>query len=269
MSKNKRYFALTQEDEGGSAELYIFGDITSWPWSDSDVSAKNLSDQLKDVVADHIDVYINSYGGEVAEGLAIYNALRNHSASVTTHCEGFACSIASVIFMAGDERVMEPASLLMVHNPWSAVEGNADDMRKAADDLETIGGAIKEAYKKSVMLNDEGLKNLMDAETWIKPEDAVTWGFATSVNEDEAEDVEKVAASVAGRVYALVQKGLKPEKPMTFVSLQDAIDAMRDVLIERDVKHKMRDAFKKVADEQQMKREEILAKKNNLFSNFK
>ena len=101
----KRYYSL--ETEGEKADLYIYGDITSWPWLQSDVSAYLLSkklEELKDV--SEIDVYINSYGGEVAEGLAIYNALKRHKAKVVTHCDGFACSISSVIFMAGDERVM-------------------------------------------------------------------------------------------------------------------------------------------------------------------
>lgn len=253
----KKFYALTQEDGNDTAELYIFGDIASW--GSKNTSAKNLSDQLKELSASHIDVYINSYGGEVAEGLAIYNALRNHSASVTTHCEGFACSIASVIFMAGDERVVEPASLLMIHNPWAAVAGNAAEMRKAADDLETIGNAIKAAYKSYITLDDDKLDELMDAESWIEPDDAVTWGFATSVNADEPEETDDVAASVVGRVVSLVKNGLKPQqRPTKLVSLKDAQDALWEVIAAWDTQKEAQ------AREKQPKPEKPV----NLFSAF-
>ena len=122
----KRYYSLYQDKEKNVADIYIYGDITSWPWTESDVSSYILSKQLSeldDSVKD-INVYISSYGGEVAEGLAIYNALKRHSAKVTTYADGFACSIASVIFAAGDERVMSDTSLLMIHNAWGVVLGN-------------------------------------------------------------------------------------------------------------------------------------------------
>ena len=80
---------------------------------------------------DEIEVHINSNGGAVSEGLAIYNVLKNSKAKVTTYCDGFACSPASVIFMAGDERVMNGASLLMIHDAWTYGQGNAAELRKA------------------------------------------------------------------------------------------------------------------------------------------
>lgn len=197
--KKAKYFMLAQPDED-HAELSIFGDITSWPWSESDVSAHNLSQKLKDITASQIDVHINSYGGEVAEGLAIYNVLKNHSAEITTYCDGFACSIASVIFMAGDKRVMNPASLLMIHNPWMGARGNADALRKAADDLDVIENAIVEAYKSHVNLSDDELKSKLDNETWITPDEAIEWGFATE--KVEQEEIDTIAASMSEKVYA-------------------------------------------------------------------
>ena len=111
---NKKYYSLVQENN--EATINIYGDITSWEWYPGDVSSYTLSKHLETIEADTINVYINSYGGEVAEGLAIYNSLKRHKAKVKTYCDGFACSIASVIFMAGDERIMSTASLLMIHN---------------------------------------------------------------------------------------------------------------------------------------------------------
>lgn len=179
MSKNS-YYSLTKSEN--TATINIYGDITSFPWLSSDVSADRLSKQL-DSLGDvsEINVYINSYGGEVAEGLAIYNALKRHTAKVKTYCDGFACSIASVIFMAGEERIMNESSLLMIHNAWTFTEGNADQLRKMADDLEKMTQASAKAYKSHSNLSDEEIKNLMDNETWILPEEALDYGFATSI----------------------------------------------------------------------------------------
>ncbi len=182
----KKYFMLGKDKATKSATLNIFGEITSVPEIESDVSSHNLSTQLAQLTdVDQIDVYINSYGGEVAEGLAIYNALRRHKANITTHCEGFACSIASVIFMAGDKRVMNESSLLMIHNAWDIVAGNAEELRKQADDLEKINQAATEAYKAHSTLKEDEIKALMDDETWILPEEALSYGFATSIDRTE------------------------------------------------------------------------------------
>ncbi len=179
--KNK-YFSM--EKSGQEANINIYGDITSWAWEElGEVSAVTLSRQLGELGDDisKINVYINSYGGEVAEGLAIYNALKRHKAKVTTYCDGFACSIASVIFMAGDERIMNDSSLLMIHNAWSYGVGNADQLRKQADDLDKITEASVTAYKAHSTLSEEEIRNLMDEETWILPEEALEYGFATSI----------------------------------------------------------------------------------------
>lgn len=209
--KNKQYFQLVQA--GNTADLTIYGDISSYPWNASDVSAFNLSAQLaalEDV--SNINVYINSYGGEVAEGLAIYNALKRHPAKIKTICDGMACSIASVIFMAGDERIMNKASLLMIHNAWSFAEGNADELRKQADDLEKINSASVAAYMTHVNLSKPKLKALMDAETWLTPKEAVRYGFATSVDDTESEHAEQSARKcIFEKLLKAMQAEEKPE----------------------------------------------------------
>lgn len=203
-----KYYELTKQDK--IAEITIFGDITSWPWLESDVSAYRLSNQLSvldDV--DEIHVRINSYGGEVAEGLAIYNALRNHKAKVKTYCDGFACSIASVIFMAGDERIMQESSMLMIHNAWTYADGNAAQLRKAADDLEKITQASIAAYKANSNLSEEEIAALLDAETWLLPQEALDYGFATTIKK-----VEKAHANqnAMGSLMELI-KGKRQEPP--------------------------------------------------------
>lgn len=206
-----RYFSVQQT--GRSAELYIFGDITSWEWMESDVSSYTLARAVQELDADEITVHINSYGGEVAEGLAIYNSLKNSKAKIRTVCDGFACSAASVVFMAGDERMMNPASLLMIHNAWSCASGNAAELRKAADDLETISRTAAETYKARINLPEEELEKLLDEETWITPADAVTWGFATGVlDEDTAKSVNQSARST---VYQALTGTLSPRSAPT------------------------------------------------------
>jgi len=180
----KKYYSMVTEN--GEANINIYGDITSWEWLESDVSSYTLSKEL-DSLGDGINtinVYINSYGGEVAEGLAIYNALKRHKAKIKTYCDGFAASIASVIFMAGDERIMSNASLLFIHNAWTYTGGNANELRKTADDLETMTQASINAYMDHVNITEEELKEMLDAETWITPQDALTMGFATSIIND-------------------------------------------------------------------------------------
>ena len=175
---NKYYAMETAEKE---TDIMIFGDITSWPWMESDVSSYNLSKQIAGLDTDAINIHLNSYGGEVSEGLAIYNALKQHKAKVRTYCDGFACSIASVIFMAGDERIMSNASMLMVHNPWTYTEGNAQELRKTAEDLDKMSQASVNAYMESVSITEDEVKQLLDDETWLTPAEALEYGFATAV----------------------------------------------------------------------------------------
>ena len=225
----KKYYALAQE--GSAAEITIYGDITSWPWLESDVSAYLLSKQIEELEADVVDVYINSYGGEVSEGLAIYSALKRHKAKVRTHCDGFACSAASLVFMAGDERTMGEASLLMIHNAWSRAQGNARELRKAADDLETISTAAANAYRGAVNISDEALAELLDQEAWIAPQDAVSMGFATGI---ETYGESKVPAASAREAVMRVLTEKKP--PAAAVNAgeiaQAVVDGIRELLRE-------------------------------------
>ena len=189
---NKKYYSLVQENN--EATINIYGDITSWEWFESDVSSYTLSKELEVIEADTIHVYINSYGGEVAEGLAIYNALKRHKAKIITHTDGFACSIASVIFMAGDERIMSTASLLMIHNAWTYAKGNANELRKQADDLDVITQASINAYMMDINITEDELKQLLDNETWLSPQSALDMNFCTSIVNEK--DSNKASQSV-------------------------------------------------------------------------
>lgn len=219
MSKTPtKYYQLVNNDT--SADLYIFGDICAWAWPElGEQSGVTIVNQLKELDVDTINVHINSYGGDVAEGLAIYNVLREHKAQIVTICDGFACSAASVVFMAGDRRVMQPASLLMIHNAWTVAMGNAAQLRKTADDIETITQASVEAYKKVATISEEEIKALMDAETWILPKDAVEYGFATEIDDEDEDDEPKQSA-----FGVIMQKLTAPEPVLEAQEIEINID---------------------------------------------
>ena len=204
----KKYYSLVKENN--EASINIYGDITSWPWMESDVSSYTLSKEIETLDADVINVYINSYGGEVAEGLAIYNSLKRHKATIKTYCDGFAASISSVIFMAGDERIMSNASLLFVHNAWTYTSGNANELRKQADDLETITQASINAYMNCVNISEEELKEILDAETWLSPQSALMYGFATSIINDEVN--KKPNQSIKKKIMEQLSKPVEVSK---------------------------------------------------------
>ena len=140
---NERYMQFKKIDDNTS-ELLIYGDIRKKNLfeiffgeevDEGRTSALELSEILNQIDTPNLTVRINSYGGVVSEGLAIYNLLKSFKGNVKTIVDGFACSAASVIFMAGKERVVPESSLLMIHNAWTSAEGDHNDLRKAADEL--------------------------------------------------------------------------------------------------------------------------------------
>lgn len=230
-----KYWELTAGTD--DADLYIFGDIDSWgscgEKDNPDRNASEIVSALRDLTAKNLNVHINSYGGDVKEGLAIYNTLRNSGKNVTTICDGFACSIASVIFMAGTQRIMNDASLLMIHNPWTLAIGNAEEMRKQADDLDIIAQASVEAYKANSCLLDDEIHELMDKETWILPEKALEYGFATEVRkkpEDGLQQsaVRKIIEKLTTEPEPVIYEGETNEEIMAKL---DAIDKRFDELL--------------------------------------
>ena len=169
-----------------SAELYIYGTISNYRWFESDVTAYDLAKELSEQKGKKLLVRINSKGGDVANGLAIYNLLRSHDGQVTTLCDGFACSAASVIFMAGSIRKMPRTSLLMIHNAWTYTSGDSNDLRKRADELEKITQPSVEIYKGASNLSEGEIKKMMDDETWINADEALSYGFVTELVKDTA-----------------------------------------------------------------------------------
>lgn len=167
----------------GEVELLVYGDIGENWWGGESVTAKSVVDQLAAQQADLIHVRVNSYGGSVADGIAIYNALRNHPAAVKVSVDGVAVSSASLIAMAGDEVVMPATAVMMIHAPWGAAQGNAVDMRDMAAVLDTYARAMAEAYAvKTGKPHADMLAMLSDGKDhWYTAREAVDAGFADSV----------------------------------------------------------------------------------------
>ena len=168
----------------GNAEVMIYEDIdASGEWGFG-VSAMEVIEQIE-ALGDiqRLDVRINSSGGDVFEGFAIYNYLRRHQARVITSIDGMALSIASVIAMAGDERHMAENAVMMIHDPWTMALGSADDLRNEADVLDLVGARIAGVYLAASNLDADTIKTMMANETWFSIAGAEQHGFITHVNE--------------------------------------------------------------------------------------
>ncbi len=179
---NKWYDIKARANAAGeqSAEVFIFGDIGESWWGES-VAAADFVKEIAALDVTSMTVRINSYGGSVSDGLAIYNALRRHKATVTTAIDGVAMSIASLIAMAGDEVEMAENAILMIHAPWGGLMGNSKEMREYADVLDKMAGAMATSYAaRSGKSIDDMLALLTDGEDhYYTADEALAEGFVT------------------------------------------------------------------------------------------
>lgn len=194
---NKKFWNFKALDDK-TGELTLYGEISDVTWWGDEVTPKQFKedlDALGDI--DTLNIYINSPGGDVFAGQAIYSMLKRHKAQVNVYVDGVAASIASVIAMAGDKVAMPKNAMMMIHNPWMFAMGNANDFRKLADDLEKIGGSMAVAYQEKSGLTAEEIIKIMDAETWLSAEECVEYGFA-----DELEEAKQAAACLNKEMLA-------------------------------------------------------------------
>lgn len=176
-----RWVDLPQAAAEDATTLQIYDMIGEDPWTGAGMTAKRVSGILRGIGAKDITVKINSPGGDVFEGFAIYNELRQHKAKVRVEVMGIAASAAAYIAMAGDEIVMGLGSLMMVHNSWGMVVGNRNDLAGAIDVLEKIDGSQIDIFAARTGLKRDEIEKMMDAETFMTAQDAVAMGFADSV----------------------------------------------------------------------------------------
>lgn len=164
---------------GRRADIYLYGSITNYPWSQGSHSAATLVDTIKQLDADEIHLHIDSLGGSVAEGWGMYNALMQHSAKVVTYADGFVASAALYPFLAGDERIANSVSAFYLHEVGSCAEGYASDLRKAADEVELLTDVGINAFTERTGQSKETIAQMMKDETWLAAEKAVELGIAT------------------------------------------------------------------------------------------
>ncbi len=175
-------------------EVVLSGEVGSW-----EVSAKQIATAIQGKVDEPLTVKINSVGGDVFEGFALYNAIKSHNGPTTAIVEGIAASAASLFAMAADVVVMNSASMMMIHNPWMMTGGSADELRSAADTLDKIKDIMVDRYSQKTGQSAEALKELLDAETYLTPSEAVELGFADRINHSEAQ-VESLTNSVYNKI---------------------------------------------------------------------
>ena len=168
--------------EQDRAELFFYGDIVSntWQsyWYEEDKCPQDIADFLADLDGfQGIDIYINSGGGSVHGGLAIYNILKRYQGEKVTHLDGLAASIASVIALSGDRICVPRTAQLMIHKPWSGLMGNAEDFRREADALDSCQRAITAVYleKAKEGVTEAKITEMIDRETWLTGEEAAQY----------------------------------------------------------------------------------------------
>jgi ATP-dependent protease ClpP protease subunit len=201
-----------RDEDGGMTRVDVYDDIGGGGWLDEGVTAKSFAAQMAKVKGP-LDVHINSGGGEVHDGVAIGNAIRNHKGSKRTVVDGIAASIASVIFQAGDERVVEPGAMVMVHDASTVCWGTEEDMAKTAEVLGKNSDNIAQIYADRAGGTAQQWRDTMRKETWYTADEAVAAGLADKIGTGEAElpaglDIAAFAAMpgrIAARLRAMPQ----------------------------------------------------------------
>jgi ATP-dependent protease ClpP protease subunit len=190
-ANQKKVWELKQSTIPDTLDMYVYGNVESdsydW-WTGQTVESETSADHFRSELAKYpdakqINIYINSYGGSVYEGTAIYSQLKRHTAQKTVYVDGFACSVASVIAMAADRVVMPPNTMMMIHNMWTCVAGNATELRKTADDLDIMMESNRQVYlnKSNGKITEDRLIELLEGETWLTAQQCLDYGFADEI----------------------------------------------------------------------------------------
>lgn len=237
--KNKFYSLEKASDT--EANLYIYGDIVTYRWDDEEVSANSLKNELEELGdVSKINVHINSSGGSTFQGLAIHNLLKQNKAQINVYVDGIAASSASIIAMAGDKVYMPRTSLMMIHNCWTLAIGNAEELRKTADDMDKIAEAYKSAYMSKVNITREKLEELLANETYLTAEECVEMGFADDILEDEKIAVNSFAnksiLNLVNRLKVAEEKNKAPNVDENII--EDKIKEVLNEIINKEVEKK-------------------------------
>jgi ATP-dependent Clp endopeptidase proteolytic subunit ClpP len=199
---NKSWYRIKAQSEA-EVDIYLYDEISMWG-----VEAEQFVRDLNGITAQTINLRINSPGGDVFDGAAIFNALERHPAKVITHIDGLAASMASVIALAGDEVRMAENAFFMIHHPWCLCVGNAEDMKKTAEILEKIGDAAVRTYVRKSGQSEKQIRAWMDEETWMTADEAKEAGFVSEIVTGPA-----VESKFDLSIYSKVPDALKGKDP--------------------------------------------------------
>lgn len=212
----KMKYRFEQKADSNVYKLYIYDDVTAvgdfdwktWTETESETSASYFKKQLTDIPDNgEIELHINSCGGDVKEGTAIYNMLKQHKAHKTCYVDGFAYSIASVIAMACDYIVMGLGTSMLIHNMAMMVYGDAQTLRKCADDLDVLMASNRQIYlQKARNLTEEELIQMMDAETFLTPDQCLEYGFCDEIAETYHADEQQTAQALQQKLSMLMSE---------------------------------------------------------------
>ncbi len=183
MTQNKQWFAMGASDSPDCTDVMIYDDIGGYG-----VTAEAFVSQFNAIKTPKINVHLNTMGGGVFDGLAIYRAMEQSKANVTAYVDSIAASIGSIIALGADSVCMAANSFMMIHSPWSYVQGNAGAMRQEADILDKLGAQMAAIYAGKTGKTVEEVQSLMSKETWMNADEAKAAGFADSIDSDAADD---------------------------------------------------------------------------------
>lgn len=185
------------QQSAGIHKLYIYDDVTAygtfdwttWTMKESETSAKYFRDQLEAIPNNAtIELHINSNGGSIKEGVAIYTQLKQKSCKKVGYVDGVAYSVAFLILQACDERIMGLGTSALVHNMWMSVEGNAKELRKAADDLDVLMESNRQIFLERSNLEEQQLIDMMEAETFLTPDQCLEYGLIDKIDSYQADE---------------------------------------------------------------------------------
>ena len=182
------------------AEITIYEEIGEGGFFYDSLSAKEFNKQLKTLpdTVNQIDVRINSPGGDVFDGITIYNRLKQHKAKVTVYVDGLAASIASIIALAGDEIIMSEGAMVMIHKPWTVAVGDSSSLQETIDRLDDVEEQLLSIYQRKTGLDRSELRQMLSGETWMDAEQAIDLGFADKVSQEESAPI---AASLKDKAW--------------------------------------------------------------------
>lgn len=209
---------MVRQEAETDYKLFLYDEIKAkdwegWELKDAETSAKRMQEALDGIPdGSDIELHVNSAGGDAYQGVAIYNALKQKDAHITAYVDGLACSAATLPLMAAEKVIMGVGTNLLVHNMWAFAMGNAEELRKVADDLDKMMESNRKIYLSKCNLTEDELIELMEKEEFLTPEEAVEMGFADEIAEDSEEDPDDNKDG-AGEEPEDPEDGKEPEAP--------------------------------------------------------